>query len=251
MILNEGGNVFKDAQGNPLTGRINRVDVAPTVKWLERITGLSLLDNMLGSTGVKESSGDIDLAIDANSITKEAVIEVLTNWCQGHNTDPRTSIRKTGNSVHFKTPINGNVDNGYVQTDFMFLTDMRLSKFVLGAMPAESQFKGVDRFILINSIGKALGLKLDGNRGLMSRMTNELVSNDPHEMAQILLGPRANVKDLSSVESIVAALKNDPQRDAKLADAKATFEKNGKPLPQMEASVHPTEWFKHLSNRLK
>ena len=58
MILNEGGNIFKNAEGQPATQRINQADVEPTLKWLEKITGLNHVDNMLGSTGIKPTSGD-------------------------------------------------------------------------------------------------------------------------------------------------------------------------------------------------
>ena len=70
-MLNEGGNVFKDDNGVPKTQRINRADVGPTVAWLERLTGLSLTDNMLGSTGPKPTSGDLDLDVDINKTSKE------------------------------------------------------------------------------------------------------------------------------------------------------------------------------------
>ena len=64
MILNEGGNIFKNAEGQPATQRINQADVEPTLKWLEKITGLNHVDNMLGSTGIKPTSGDLDVAVD-------------------------------------------------------------------------------------------------------------------------------------------------------------------------------------------
>ena len=34
MILKEGGNIFKDKDGNIVTQRINRDDVLPTIRWL-------------------------------------------------------------------------------------------------------------------------------------------------------------------------------------------------------------------------
>ena len=77
MILNEGGNVFKDADGAPKTQRINQADVEPTVAWLEKLTGLPLLDNMLGSTGQKPTSGDLDLAVDINNTSKEEALSAL------------------------------------------------------------------------------------------------------------------------------------------------------------------------------
>ena len=56
MLLNEGGNIFKDETGNPVTTRINQADVDPTLQFVEKITGLPLVDNKLGSTGSKVES---------------------------------------------------------------------------------------------------------------------------------------------------------------------------------------------------
>lgn len=261
MILNEGGNVFKDAKGQPLTGRINRVDVAPTVNFLERITGLDLLNNMLGSTGRKETSGDLDLAIDASLVSKDALTNVLLKYCEANNF-PKPCIKKSGNSVHLLTPINGDPKNGYVQTDFMFLNDMAYSKWMLGAMPEASQYKGVDRAVLLNSIGKAIrqtpdgtptpqGVKIDVNAGLKDRHTDTLLTSNPNEIAQTLLGPTANHKDLESVESIVGALRNDPSRDVKLKDFADYLQRANRQMPKLESSAHPTEWLRHWSNKLK
>ena len=77
MKLFEGGNVFKLADGQPATTRISRENVVPTVQWLEQLTGLNLVDNMLGSTGRKETSGDLDLGIDETKITKDVLIQQL------------------------------------------------------------------------------------------------------------------------------------------------------------------------------
>ena len=71
MYIKEGGNVFKDADGAIATKRINQTDVKPTVQWLEQLTGLPLMDNMLGSTGLKPTSGDLDLAVDPQTISKQ------------------------------------------------------------------------------------------------------------------------------------------------------------------------------------
>ena len=69
--LSEGGNVFKDAQGQPLTQRINQADVAATIAWVEQVTGIKFpQDRWLGSTGRKPTSGDLDLAVDLGETTK-------------------------------------------------------------------------------------------------------------------------------------------------------------------------------------
>ena len=42
MKLLEGGNVFKDADGNPLTQRINMADVPATIRWVEQVAGIEI-----------------------------------------------------------------------------------------------------------------------------------------------------------------------------------------------------------------
>ena len=122
MILKEGGNIFKDADGKPLTQRINRNDVDPTLLWLEKITGMKHTDLKLGSTGIKDTSGDLDVAVDASTVDKTDLYNKLVAWkTKNHpDDDTRAWVAKSGISVHFKTPINGNENNGFVQTDLMF-----------------------------------------------------------------------------------------------------------------------------------
>jgi len=75
MILKEGGNVFKDPNGQLATQRINKADVAPTLAWLEKITGLDLQNNMLGTTGKAPTSGDLDVAVDQANTTKDQLAD--------------------------------------------------------------------------------------------------------------------------------------------------------------------------------
>jgi hypothetical protein len=236
MNLTEGGNIFKDASGRALTQRINQTDVKPTIAWLEQLTGMDLQDATLGSTGRKPTSGDLDLAVDANQFTKEQMVAQLTQWAQLNGLKPEEYIRKSGISVHFKTPINGNPSKGYVQTDFMFLKDVPFSKFILSA-PADSNYKGQDRNVLMNSIAKSMGYKLNQTAGLQDRATNAIISNDPDVIAQILLNKKATRNDLHSVETIVAALEKDPKKDTKLADAREHFAREG--VPFMEGMELP------------
>lgn len=229
MIINEGGNIFKDESGRALTQRINQTDVKPTIAWLEQLTGLDLQDNTLGSTGRKPTSGDLDLAVDANQITKDQLYARLAQWATSHGLKPEDYIRKSGISVHLKTPINGRPDRGFVQTDFMFLKDVPFSKFVLSA-PSDSEYRGQDRNVLMNSIAKSKGYKLNQTAGLQDRTTNEIISNDPDKIAQILLNKQATRDDLHSVETIIRALANDPEKDAKLKDAREHFAREGVPF---------------------
>lgn len=243
MLLNEGGNVFKDAQGQPLTQRISRDNVMPTVQWLEGITGLSLVDNMLGSTGRADTSGDLDLGVDSTKITKEVLIQQLLK--QGI---PQTDIRKTGDSVHLKTPILGDASNGYVQTDFMFTDNPTWQHFALTGGSAGSRFKGVHRHILLSSIAKAQNLKWSHKFGLVSRDTNEVVSQDPNEIAVTLLGQGHSSKDLTTVETIINAIKNRSDFERLVADARETFSKENLILPESQPLPGTGAWFRAWQN---
>ena len=119
-LLLESGNVFKqldskgkaikDADGKNVmtTQRIQLKDIDPTVSFLEDLTGLSLRDNMLGTTGKKESSGDLDLAVDESKISKEELVAKLKDAGFKEKED----IAMSGTNVHLKTPIGGDKANG-------------------------------------------------------------------------------------------------------------------------------------------
>ena len=120
MKLLEGGNVFKNGDGQSLTQRINQTDVKSTLAWLEEmLPDLDLQNNTLGSTGIKDTSGDLDIAVDANRVSKEQLVAQLSQWAVSQGFKPEDYVRKSGTAVHFKTPIDGRPDRGYVQTDFM------------------------------------------------------------------------------------------------------------------------------------
>jgi hypothetical protein len=233
--LFEGGNVFKDGDGRAVTQRINQTDVKSTLAWLEEmLPGLDLQNNTLGSTGIKDTSGDLDIAVDAKQLTKEQLIAQLTRWAISQKQKPEEWVKQTGAGVHFKTPINGRPDLGYVQTDFMFLKNVPWSKFVLGAMPLDSKYKGRERNVLMNSIAKSMGYKLNQVGGIADRATDKIITDDPTRVAKLLLNKTATRQDLASVETILQALSTDPQRDAKLADFKQHMEREG--LPFLESA---------------
>ena len=242
MILVEGGNVFKDEQGQSATIRISRENVVPTVQWLEQLTGLNLQDNMLGSTGRAETSGDLDLGVDATKVSKDLLIDVLLK--KGIN---RNDIRKSGDAVHLKTPILGDASNGYVQTDFMFTDNPAWQQFSLAGGAAGSQFKGLHRNILLASVAKAQGMKWSPKFGLVDRETNQVISNDPKEVAKKLVdGVPA---DLSNVESILDKIKSRPDYDQLTADAREAFSKDNLILPESRPLPGTGAWYRAWKNR--
>lgn len=248
MMLAEGGNIFKDAEGQPRTQRINLADIRPTVAWLETITDLPLVDNMLGSTGLKATSGDLDLAIDSNKVDKEQFFQKLSSMISQRGEDPRNWVRKSGTAVHLLTPIGGRSGQGFVQTDFMFLSKPEFSKWILRADP-DSQYKGATRNILINSMAKSLGYKLNQIDGIADRATNKLISDDPDAIAKLLLNPAAQQEDLASVERILAVLKTDARRDDKLADFRDHMQRAGTPLDE-SIGYTDVNWMARLRDRI-
>jgi hypothetical protein len=237
--LYEGGNVFKLTDGQPATTRISRENVVPTVQWLEQLTGLNLVDNMLGSTGRKETSGDLDLGIDETKITKDVLIQQLLK--RGVKAE---DIKKSGDSVHLKTPILGDAANGYVQTDFMF-GDPEFQKFALNT--GESDYKGVHRAILLASIAKAQGMKWSYKNGLVDRETNEIITKNPEEIAEKLLGGTA--ADMSSVETIVKKIKTLPNYEELVKDAREAFERDKLTLPEDTTLPGTGAWYRQFLNK--
>ena len=235
-MLTESGNVFKDQEKKPLTKRIDRADVDPTLKWLESIlVGFDLMNNKLGSTGKKPTSGDLDIAIDSNVHSKEEIIQILTPWVKEHYPEDklRSWIAKSGVSVHFKAPINGNPENGFVQTDLM-MGDPIFLAWASSGEPG-NQFRGQHRQILLASIAKANGYRWSGFYGLTHRVTGDKTT-DPREITNILLGPDRSPDEMTTIPSILNAIKNKDNYEELVSDAVATFPMYGVDFPDKEDS---------------
>ena len=259
--LLEGGNVFKGPKGEPLTQRINRQDVPATVQWIEQVTGIDFSTDLgedgvplrwLGSTGKAPSSGDLDLAVDLNEASREQVESILKQFVQSQGLDPREYVVKKGEKgeVHLKTPIAGDANRGFVQTDFMFFENLDWGQFFY-AGGTGSAYKGKNRNVLMSSIAKQLGLKV-GSNGMFSRATNELVQGglDPDYVAQVLLGSGATRANLKNVESIYAALAKDPNRDAKLADFRGYLAGEGLQEPEQTVKEGDAYFLARLRDRI-
>jgi len=100
------------------TQRINQTDIKTTVDWLEQMIDLDLLDTI-------ENNGDsslskLELCIDSNKLSPDQLIAELTQWCNSHDLKAREYVKNSGSKIYFKTPINGNPNNGYIQTNFSF-----------------------------------------------------------------------------------------------------------------------------------
>ena len=150
MKLNEGGSM-------PGVGPIHIDEINPTLDALERSLGIDLKNNVLGSVGKKEFSGDIDVAIQVDpdkipelvkkieatpevlDIAKSSVIMTkvkIVNYDQNkQTTKPRT---------------------GFVQVDFMPGDPGWMKTYYHSPSDKESKYKGVFRNIMIATISAVL-----------------------------------------------------------------------------------------------
>lgn len=258
--LFEGGNVFKGPDKQPLTRRIKRDEIPSTIAYLETETGIDFTMDKdeegvpikwLGTTGRKVDSGDLDLSVDANEIDKKELAAKLIQ------TFGKDSVKLTGDSVHLKTPINGDPNNGFAQTDFMFSTNPKFQQGSMLGGIADSPYRGEHRHILLSSIARARGMKYSPKFGLVDPETNEPVDNgdDWNVIAKQLLGQTATTKDIRSVESIVNYIKKLPNYEELIAAAEETLGRSGIELPKKEALEHYTpnspSWMRRIIDIVK
>ena len=256
--LLEGGNVFKGPDKEPLTRRINRDEIPSTIAYLEKETGVDFsMDKdeegvpvkWLGTTGRKADSGDLDLSVDANEIDKKEFAAKLAGIFG------KDSVKLSGDSVHLKTPINGDPEQGFAQTDFMFSDDPTWQQFsVRGGLP-DSPYKGEHRHILLSSIARARGFKYSYKNGLVDPETDEVITKDPNKMAKDLLGQTATANDIKSVESIINYVKKLPNYDELVAAARETLGKQGVELPESRRLEHYSpnspSWMRQIMDMIK
>ena len=261
MILKEGGNVFKTEPKDPesaITQRIATSDVNPTIDWLNKTFGFKFIDeDRLGTTGQKvkpdgtfeeNSSGDIDLNVDIRELPKEEIIAKLTSWCKKQGipdleimnkgrTFTKGWVANAGLQVHFRTPINGDPKNGFVQTDFMLTDNPDLQR---GAKRGGTEkFTGADRAVLLSSLARGRGYKFSPTKGIVDPNNGDaVIANNWDKIAEILLGKGATEKDTHTAEQMLAKIKNDPNYEELVAGFKSSFEKQGRIFPETAKGIH-------------
>jgi len=202
--LREGGNVFKHPEYTKdnrrmLTRRINKSEVPQVVEHLTDLVGFDVSEQLLGSTGVAETSGDIDVAVDANKFSKDSIIAKLLS----HDVPPE-SISKTGSSVHYKAPIGDTGD--FVQVDFMLVPDVEFALWSMHAQPRNSRYRGADWQRVMNDVARGTDStwKWSTFEGVLTRDTNENVfGRNPVKIVAGLFGEGTVPQDIHSVEQIL------------------------------------------------
>ena len=261
MLLTEGGNAI------PTSNPVNKEDVAGIVATAKSLVPKQLLKNMqtdIGSAGYKLQSGDIDLMVEAVDVialfkaqAEKDPAKVAKKKFEKYFQDKGVQVNVNGRNVSIGVPYleKQSKQERLAQVDLMVIHDTHLvapyhQHGLRGMYDTEPDFKGEPIFIVMNSIGKYLGLKFDAfGAKLMKRDDNTVVGRTRDEVAKILLNPKATGDDLNSVRTIFRALANDPKKEEKLAQARqdAADPKRGITLPE---SINPGSavWFRTLAN---
>ena len=145
-MLNEGGAM-------PGVGPIHISEIEPTLSALEKVLKIDLKNNVLGSVGKKEFSGDIDvaLAIDPDSIP--AFIENLKKTPEIMDIAKSSVIMTKVKIVDYdESKQTTKPRTGYVQVDFMPGDPGWMKTYYHSPSEKESKYKGVFRNIMIATI---------------------------------------------------------------------------------------------------
>ena len=255
MYLYEGGNVF----GN--TTDVAKENVAAVVDTVKRELPAALQKQVMadiGSAGFKVQSGDIDLFLDEKTLLKNFGVEdvkqakqALAQYFQAKG----YAVKLSGRNVHVDVPYkDASGKQLYAQVDLMVIADARRvadwHQHGPRGMYTDPAFKGNQLFILLNSIGKFLGLKVDAFGGtVMRRDDNSVVADTREAAAKVLLNPGAHAEDLNSVSSVLQALASDPDREGKLAQAKQDQAKGLLTLPE-DVAPGTAAWFRKLGHQI-
>jgi hypothetical protein len=138
----------------PGVGAIHIDEIEPTLDKLEKILGIDLKNNVLGSVGKKEFSGDIDIALDISNEDLPAFVEKLQNIPEVLDL-AKSSVIMTKVKIADYDPnkqVQGKPRTGYVQVDFMPGDPGWLKTYYHAPSEKDSKYKGVFRNLLLASI---------------------------------------------------------------------------------------------------
>ena len=170
-FIKEGGGAVGDVD------RINQENVEATLKAIStkiikplKITTKDI--GILGSTGKRKSggsSGDIDIAIDANKVLRANAIQVadeLFDFIEGKAKKVSNTVvsNKGTGVISLQFPISntdGKQKNKKVQLDLMIVDNLDLAKFNFWSPHEEqSKWKGIYRNIILSSMASVMDFEV-------------------------------------------------------------------------------------------
>lgn len=208
MILNEGGNVFQDAEP------FDHAQIPAIMKQINAVlskVGAKALPIGSGATPQPgKTSGDLDMIVDADQLAnvfKTPDAKEVRKQLRSLFDQAGFQTGQSGVSVHVRTTAGDTAQ----QVDIMTVPKAEIAqKFHVHDIPKGSPYKGVHKQIAMANLAKKQGLLWSPYEGLWTRgpdgKKNKFYTDDLDKIAQTLLGPKASGKDLASLETIMAAL---------------------------------------------
>lgn len=252
MILNEGGNVFSDAEP------FDHKDVPEILRKVNHAlagTGIHAIPVGSAATPVPgRQSGDMDVIVDEKSVleyfgSKDA--KHARKALNDYMTAKGFQSAQSGINVHIRVPLGHHAH----QVDIMVTPKAEVvSKFHTHQIPHNSPYKGVNKQLMLAILAKQKGYMWSAWQGLFARThegkKGEFVSDDLDTVAQTLLGSKATHQNLGSVEAILQALPPD-EAHALLAKAREDANWNEKPIAEARLTpVSSLDWFKTISQKI-
>ena len=146
MVLNEGGSM-------PGVGPIHIDEIEPTLDELERALGIDLKNNVLGSVGKKEFSGDIDVAVQVDPDKISDLVDKLERSPIVLDLAKSSVIMTKVKIVNYDPEKQTTKQRtGFVQVDFMPGDPGWMKTYYHSPSEKESKYKGVFRNIMIATI---------------------------------------------------------------------------------------------------
>lgn len=238
--LVEGGNAFPDV------GTIHIDEIEPTLQAIAKLLDMPNVTNqVLGSVGKSEYSGDIDIAVDLNSDEmKEVSAKLRKKLGQQSVTGVAGNVTFRVSIVNYdKTKDGRQPRTGKVQVDLL-PSEPQWAQVFFHSPGDTSKYKGLHRNLALSAVagmidrkesketdqwgkpvnvdrwswGQKYGLQKIRKVGIKNSRTGEWIKRkdvvrlsdpvkDPDEIAKILFRGKAGAEALNSIESVIDAVK--------------------------------------------
>jgi hypothetical protein len=221
-----GGEAFKGPNG-PLTTGIRREEVAATLQaLLQEILKPVGIDSFvpLGSTGKKDMSGDLDIAVGPIPVDDpkalKAIKDGLLKNIQGIVGPDRAKL--VGQNIALMVPITGSQDR-FVQVDMMLSGDPQKTGWLMSG--TGEGVKGVYRNLMLAYIAKLRSEEQPGTKitisfpgGIQVLKDGQTVVPRTEDAEAIIstLGIPAKPSEINTFEELVTILARDPSISGRL-----------------------------------
>ena len=253
MKLFEGGNIWPDVVTNFDPSKVGEPLTQTTQKYLDKLGAIvhtigSAWKPRLDKDGNIVPSNDLDAMVDLAELQKafntsdaKTTRQALDDYLQKQGLE----TYKAGVTVHTRVPMGGK----FYQVDLKVVPNAaKVAQFHRHEIPQGSQYKGVNKQLVMNALASSQRMLWSPDEGLYARNANgkkaELLSDDWDTIAQYLLGKGASGKDLGSVESILAKIPDPKRREEIMNMARSGHS-------WQAATPNVTEWFRRAMDMLK